>query len=293
MAAQWSLIIFTLFVCLAAGTFGAQGYLALRGKGNALQVPAVIFAFVALIIGGIASATHLQTPTRFFNGFLGNMASGISLELVAIAIAAIVMVVYFVLARKEAGVPKWMGALAIIVAIALAVIAGLSYLMPARPIWNNPATVLFFVANAVLLGGIAAWLFAGIKADDEAAKTSIIITLVGAVLSIVVALWFWVAATGVTFDSIGYYFQTVAPTVAPVDADAVSGTLAANYSLLFWGVYVVIGAVVPAILAFLKIKKGAEGATAFAGIALICALAGHIAYRYVFFLVGASSYLFF
>ncbi|MDR1713844.1 MAG: dimethyl sulfoxide reductase anchor subunit, partial [Coriobacteriales bacterium] len=85
MELQWPLIIFTLFICLGAGTFCVAGLLAGLGKGEKLQLSAVVVALAAVVIGGIASFVHLQHWDRAFNGF-GHLTSGITQELIAIVV---------------------------------------------------------------------------------------------------------------------------------------------------------------------------------------------------------------
>ena len=91
MELQWPLILFTSFVAASAGLFCAQGVYALAGKGQKAQMPATIVSIVLLAIGGIAVFFHLTHPDRIFNGF-GHMTSGITQELIAIVVMAVLLV---------------------------------------------------------------------------------------------------------------------------------------------------------------------------------------------------------
>ena len=107
MELQWPLILFTTLLAWAAGLFAAQCLWALRGKGARAQMPALVASAALLAVGGIAVFFHLEHWERIFNGF-GHLTSGITQELIAIVVLAIVMVVYFVYLRRaddEARVP--------------------------------------------------------------------------------------------------------------------------------------------------------------------------------------------
>ena len=118
MELQWPLILFTTLLAWAAGVFGAQCLYALRGQGTRAQMPALITSAVLLVVGGIAVFFHLEHWERIFNGF-GHLTSGITQELIAIVVLAVVMVVYFVYLRRggdEAKVPAWLAAVGLVLA---------------------------------------------------------------------------------------------------------------------------------------------------------------------------------
>ena len=89
MELQWPLILFSTLLAWAAGLFAAQCVWALRGKGARAQMPALITSAVLLVVGGIAEFFHLEHWERIFNGF-GHMTSGITQELIAIVVLAVV-----------------------------------------------------------------------------------------------------------------------------------------------------------------------------------------------------------
>ena len=99
MELQWPLILFTSFMAWAAGLFATQALYALRGKAGKTQLTALIVSVVLLAVGGIAVFMHLEHWERIFNGF-GHLTSGITQELIAIVIMAIIMVIYFVFLRR-------------------------------------------------------------------------------------------------------------------------------------------------------------------------------------------------
>ena len=99
MEIQIPLVIFTSFLAWAAGIFGTQCILALQKRGGAVQLPALICSAAVLVVGGIAVVFHLTHPFNLFNGF-GHITSGITQELIAIVVLAVVMVVCFVYLRR-------------------------------------------------------------------------------------------------------------------------------------------------------------------------------------------------
>ena len=139
MELQWPLILFTTLLAWAAGLFAAQCVWALRGKGARAQMPALITSAVLLVVGGIAVFFHLEHWERIFNGF-GHLSSGITQELIAIVVLAVVMVVYFVYLRRggdEAKVPAWLAAVGLVLAVVLVAVMGHSYMMASLPAWDS------------------------------------------------------------------------------------------------------------------------------------------------------------
>ena len=139
MHPEWPLILFTFFLCVAGGALGAQGLLNVMGKGKKMQLASLVTALAALVVGGLSVFMHLQHWERIFNGF-GHLSSGITQELIAIVVLAVVMVVYFVYLRRggdEAKVPTWLSIVGIVVAAILVIVMGHSYMMASLPAWNS------------------------------------------------------------------------------------------------------------------------------------------------------------
>ena len=290
MTIQWPLVVFTLFTCLASGIFAGAGIFALLGKGKAIQVPAVVASLIFLVIGGVASFLHLEHWDRAFNGF-GNPTSGITQELIGIVVFVVALVVYFAVSRKE-GPPKWAGALAVIVGVAMVIVMTTSYAMPARPAWSTPLLYVFYFSQMVAAGGAALWLIGAAVKADEAHTINARITAIGGVLVVISLLAYAAYISGLDFPAVGNYFDPTEPTKA-MQATTGFGDVLFSGALAgyFWGAVIVGGAVV-AILGLLKWKKPG-GALGFSALALICALAGGLAFRAVLYLLGASVYVFY
>jgi len=154
MELQWPLIIFTTFICLAAGLFGALQVAALLDKAyERVEEKGLIIAFVLLIIGGLSSVLHLRTPSRYFGQF-GNVTSGINHEIIGMAIVGLLMVIVFYQLKRNGEVSKALRIISVIFCAVLVFVMGHSYIMPSIPIWNTYLLPVFYLANAALLGAL-------------------------------------------------------------------------------------------------------------------------------------------
>ena len=129
MEIQIPLVIFTSFLAWAAGIFGTQCILALQKRGGAVQLPALICSAVVLVVGGIAVVFHLTHPFNLFNGF-GHITSGITQELIAIVLLAVVMVLFFLMLRRseDSTVPQWLAVVGLVVVLVLIVPFALGFI---------------------------------------------------------------------------------------------------------------------------------------------------------------------
>lgn len=296
MHLQWELMVFTLFVCLSAGVFAVQGILAFLGKGEKIQLPALAVSLVSLGIGGVGSFLHLEHWERIFNGF-GHLTSGITQELIAIAVFVVALVVYFVMLRKseDGKPPKWCGIMALVLAIALVVVMAHSYNMVARPVWNTPLLWLYYLVNAAFYGALGVAAIAGIKRDASvsvAAKLALVAGIVQVLATAAYVGVFMMAAD--SFTEIGNHFDPTLPNRAMVDpASIFNGIYAGENAVLFWLGVVVLGLLVPVALAVVAQKKEGGAAAGFAGGALVCALAGGMCFRVILYILGLSVFMFY
>lgn len=290
MEIQWPLIVFTLLVCTASGTFAGQGLLALLGKGQKLQLPAAVVSLAALAAGGIASFLHLQHADRLFNGF-GHITSGITQELIGIVVFFVVGVIYLVLARKG-NLPKWAAALALLCGLGMVLVTANSYIMPARPVWATPLLHLFYLTQAVVCGGAVLWLLAAACKAEDALRLTARATAVGGALVVLSMAAYAVYIATVSLPEINYYFDPTDPTksIAPVSGFG-NMLLAGSLASYFWSA-LVFGGAIAAILGFLKWSK-TDNALPFAGIALACALLGGVVFRAALYILGVSVFVFY
>ncbi|MDR1358749.1 MAG: dimethyl sulfoxide reductase anchor subunit [Coriobacteriales bacterium] len=297
MELQWPLMVFTLLVCLGAGTFGVTGLLAGFGKAQEVQAPATLVSLVAIAAGGIASFLHLEHWDRIFNGF-GHLESGITQELIGIAVFAIVALAYLVLIRRT-GAPRWAGWVALGISVVLVVVMSLSYTMAARLVWNTPLLPVYYLANAALFGSLVVSVITVMKKADAGLVSKI--TLVAAIFMLVavVAYGIYIPLSASSFVSVGNYFDPTQPTRATAEPQGIlSGFLTGEYALLFWGGALVLGAAVPVVLAFLATRRtaaptGVSAPVALAATSALCALGGGLCFRALLYVLGFSVFVFY
>ena len=299
MELQWPLILFTTLVAWSAGLFGTQALMAVFGVGKRAQVPAWVASAVLLAAGGIAVFFHLEHWERIFNGF-GHLTSGITQELIAIVVLAVVAVAYLVLMRKSddgASVPKWLAWVAVALSVVLVAVMAHSYTMAARPAWDSVLWILYVLGNACVLGPATFLLVlaAGGPGDQPADRAADAgapagrTALAGAALNALAALAFaiFLQLSAGSFADVGLYFDPTHPTKAMADAAA---TVASQAPLLWLGA-VAVGAIVPLAAAFLGRRTG--NWKLWAPAAIIAALVGAVCMRVVFYNLGLSVFMFY
>ena len=299
MELQWPLILFTTLVAWSAGLFGTQALMAVFGVGKRAQVPAWVASAVLLAAGGIAVFFHLEHWERIFNGF-GHLTSGITQELIAIVVLAVVAVAYLVLMRKSddgASVPKWLAWVSVALSVVLVAVMAHSYTMAARPAWDSVLWILYVLGNACVLGPATFLLVlaAGGPGDQPADRAADAgapagrTALAGAALNALAALAFaaFLQLSAGSFADVGLYFDPTHPTKAMADAAA---TVASQAPLLWLGA-VAVGAIVPLAAAFLGRRTG--NWKLWAPAAIIAALVGAVCMRVVFYNLGLSVFMFY
>ena len=299
MELQWPLILFTTLVAWSAGLFGTQALMAVFGVGKRAQVPAWVASAVLLAAGGIAVFFHLEHWERIFNGF-GHLTSGITQELIAIVVLAVVAVAYLVLMRKSddgASVPKWLAWVAVALSVVLVAVMAHSYTMAARPAWDSVLWILYVLGNACVLGPATFLLVlaAGGPGDQPADRAADAgapagrTALAGAALNALAALAFaiFLQLSAGSFADVGLYFDPTHPTKAMADAAA---TVASQAPLLWLGA-VAVGAFVPLAAAFMGRRTGSW--KLWAPAARIAALVGAVCMRVAFYNLGLSVFMFY
>lgn len=287
MEAQWPLIIFTLFVCLTCGIFGAMSILALKGQGRQLQFTSLISATVSLAIGGFGAFLHLEHWERIFNGF-GHITSGITQELIGCVALAVIIVAWFVVLRGGKEIPKALAWITLAVAVLMLVATGHSYLMPARPAWGI-ALVVFYVANACLLGAVAMWLISIMKKDEASEGSSIQFALVGSVVQLAAMAVYTIACFMTKFADFGFYADPTSMTTAPTHVDSLLAIMVSgDGALMFW---CSIACAVVALVCAIAAKKKVGASKPYMIIAVIVAIASSILFRVLFYQLGFAMVL--
>ena len=291
MELQWPLILFTTLLAWAAGLFAAQCLWALRGKGGRAQMPALIASAALLVVGGIAVFFHLEHWERIFNGF-GHLSSGITQELIAIVVLAVVMVVYFVYLRRggdEAKVPAWLAAVGLVLAVVLVAVMGHSYMMAARPAWDSLLGPLTLLGAACAAGPLT---FAVIEAarGEAAGRAIALFSLIGSIANLAasVAYLAFMEMASASYTDVGFYYDPTHPTAGMVDVAALSPFAGESVAMV---AVAVVAAAVPVAAALVGRKTGNWKAWGAAG--ALGAVVGAVALRMAFYSAGASVYLFY
>ncbi|MDR1422390.1 MAG: dimethyl sulfoxide reductase anchor subunit [Coriobacteriales bacterium] len=300
MEIQWPLIFFTLLSTLAGGLFAGQGILVLMGKGRPIHFPALVVEVAAIAIGGFSAFLHLQHWERIFNGF-GQLRSGITHELVGLAIFAVSIVIFFLVFRRAKGkeaLPKWLGVFALIIGLFVIYVTAASYDMSARPAWHTPLLYVYYYATGFVLGAAGLWFLSGITKAEDTYVGLAKATAIGGLVSLVAVVVYGFVIANTQYSDVGLYFFDPTDSTAPhPDQNAVTASiLTGGNALLFWAGSVFLGSVVAGVLglfSWLRAKEPVGNPWSLAAIALVSALGGGVFFRVVFYIVGATIWPFF
>lgn len=301
MELQWPLILFTLFVTLGAGAMGAVGICSILGKHSKTALPGLVVSFASLVIGGLCSVAHLQTPQHYFNQ-LGNIASGINQEVIALGLCVILIIASFVKLRREGeggAIGKVLGALDVAFAVILVLVMSHSYLMPAIPAWNTLLLPLFYVANAAAFGTFVQVALCGVYAPEENLKKLSLIALCAMALVAVVTIAYVIYLNCADYAPRVWWDGAAGPadangsaTALPMQSSAivVAQMLGGSLAGAFWGGVVVAGIAAPAAFGFASwhLESGRKAAYAALGAVVLFAI-GMIAFRGLLY-VSALGY---
>ncbi len=291
MEIQWSLVLFTLFNCLAAGMLGAVAVTAILGKAEKIQMPGLIAAFGSLVIGGFASYLHLKTPTRLFGQF-ANLDSGITRELIVTVVIGIVMVACYIALRNKKALSKPLAWFALVVSVVFIYVMSDSYLMAARPVWDTVFLPLYYLVQSVLFGSLGALVIAKLKAEDDSlvailAKSALVST--GVLALVLVGYMVHIGSVMSEYTGADYISYHVGPFVGVDASSGFTRIVSGDLAVVFWLVVVVVGLAVPAaILATRNKGKNSTSLATLAGAGLVAALAGGVAFRAILYVVGST-----
>ena len=253
-------------------------------------MPALITSAVLLVVGGIAVFFHLEHWERIFNGF-GHMTSGITQELIAIVVLAVVMVVYFVYLRRggdEAKVPTWLSIVGIVVAAILVIVMGHSYMMASLPAWDSLLQIASLLGAACGFGPATMALICAVR--DESSDLDAKANLIGQAVNVVLVVAYLIAmqATAGSYTAVEFWFDPTSPTM---DITPDGSTAPFSGASLAWAVVAIVAAVAGLGSALAGRAKGDWKVWGAVGAA--CVLVSALALRAVFYMTGVSIYPFF
>ena len=288
MELQWPLILFTTLAAWSVGVFGTQSLLALKGEGKKSQMTCWIVAAVLLVVSGIAVFLHLQHWERIFNGF-GHITSGITQELIAIVVLAVIAVIYLACLRRSddgGSVPSWCAICGIVIAVVLDCVMAHSYMMDARPAWNSIVEILSIIGASCILGPATVSIIEEMK-DGGVSAISASANFIGSIVAAVTSIGYLIvmAMSNSAFTQIDYYFDPVHPTHGMVDLANITPFGSGSVGLT---IVTIVCALVPIACAYMGKKKG--NWKMWGAIALVAGLACAICLRVVFYQMGASVY---
>ncbi len=293
MEIQWSLVIFAAFICWGAGTYvAAVAFRELLGASERIMRPAFVLSAVAVVVGAVASMTHLGHLDRIF-GVLSNPASGIFVEGLSSALLVVVAAAYLVAAGRKAssGVLCALAVVGVVPALVVVFAVGSSYLMVARPTWDVPALPIVSVTAALSMGAVtvlAIDAFTARGARDTAGEERVASRMGVATLALI----------GIQAVAVAAYAASVATAPYQEASRSAARMLAGDMAPLFWLAVVVLGVAVP-FAATLAQRRGlalaASGeavarsrAAVTLGVAALCMVVAVIAFRVIMFSLGSS-----
>lgn len=289
MEIQWPLILFVAFCAASAGTFASQALLALKKEGTNVQLPALITSVVFLAIGGVAVLFHLAQPLNIFNGF-GNPTSGITQELVAIVVLAIVMVIYFVMIRQKDGeVPAWVAVLAVVFSVVLDVVCAHSYMMASIPAWDSFLQVLSVVGGSCAMGPAVVVAIAALR--GESVNFAGLLAVIGAAVALVFTVAYVMDMSTVSGSLVAMnttYLDPTNPTAPMFDTGAVAISSPEVMPAVVVSIVASAAALIGAIIGKTKGNWKVWGI-----VVALCALVAACALRVAFYGLGATVYSFY
>lgn len=278
MAIQWPLLIFSVLLGVSSGAMIFAGIGEIKGRFKNVRFILGVVAFAAVAVGGCASAFHLGHPERALH-ILGNMGSAFSRELFAVGAMAVVSLVYAVLAKKSfEGAAKVFGIIGAVVGVVLPLVAGATYVMAARPVWDTFLLPVMFLGTGVGMGFLLACALVFMKGDEDDKRFALTLALAGVVVMAVAMV---------------LYVAWIAMAPHADESRSIMRLVAGDLALAFWLGVVVVGIVAPIAVAVLVRKKlaangAADSAAGMLWAAFACAIAGNVALRVIMYLVATS-----
>lgn len=168
--AEGSLVLFTVFAQAAAGLCVVSACLGLLAPAAVAPAGGVFgAAFVLLVLGGLAAATHLGRPRAAPLALANLRSSWLSREVLAFSALAGVVFVGLILSQLDLPSRPLTWAAALLGVLLLIAIASV-YRLRTVPAWNTWLTPVTFCATAAVLGCAGLALLLATQAEAGAAR---------------------------------------------------------------------------------------------------------------------------
>ncbi len=171
---EWPLVIFTTALQCACGM--ALAALLLDGQA-ALSRPFALAICPVTIVGLLLSLFHVGRPHLAWRAGRQLMRSRLSREIVLTVAFAVAAALY---AWK---MTPGLGFVAALLGLGAVLSSARIYLIPSQPLWDSGWLPISFLATAMLLGGLAAWL------AGERGRATVAMTVTTAAVLVFCAGW--------------------------------------------------------------------------------------------------------
>ena len=244
---------------------------------------------VLLIIAGVTVFLHLEHWERIFNGF-GHLTSGITQELIAIVVLAVVAIIYLVFLRRDNGkVPAWLAIVSVVVSVVLIFVMGHSYMMEARPAWNNVMWVVSLLGAACIMGPATVAAICGIKGEDASDLSMVV--LVGAIVNAVASVVAAISINMAEVSEVGYYYDLTHPMKDITGHMDSLNVFAGDSAMMMIVGVLIVGCLAPIVAAI--VGKKTNDWKIWGCVAAVCGAIGAICLRGVFYTAGLSVFAIF
>lgn len=288
MAIEWPLVVFTALtgcggwvaVCIAVSLLSGK-----EGVERA-NFAAAATAIVLLGVGGCASVLHLQHPDKILNA-LSHPTSGIFVEAVLVGLCALAVFVFAVMLKRQTALSaqKVVAALGGMLGVALAFMAGHSYMMASIPAWNTYLLPLGYLLTAAP-AGVAVYLAVGLSASRGLQEKAASQALENAAEEPV--------EERRPFNAPLFQKILFAAGIASALGALAYGVSTGQDGIvaIMWVCTLVVGGMVPAACAYVAWRKPVQE-KALAVLALACALAASVLFRCMMWISGLATLNFF
>lgn len=266
------LICFAALACLSSGLVFSASFLQLKGRTETIGALQFGGALLLIIAAGAMGLVSLGRPEMFL-GALAHPGTGIFFELIGTLLLCFGAVCWLIAFWRDSSetILKFFAVFAAAGAVCLLFGVGRSFVMPWRETLNSWLVVpLFFIFALEAAAFAYAAAERAIDKEFQSGNPALIFSLVGALC-------------------LGGYLMQIMYSSSNDGKEAALSVLTGEPAVVFWCGVVVIGLMVPAVLACRKLGKipfrNAAG--------LLAAVIGSASFQTILLVIGTASWQFF